>query len=423
MSCVIRGGRVIDPANRIDAIRDVLIEKGRIARIGAGLSGEQVLDASGLWVVPGLVDMHVHLREPGYEYKETIESGTRAAAAGGFTSVACMPNTHPVNDNGSVTDFILAEAGRRGVARVYPVGAVTRGLKGVRLAEIGEMSEHGVVALSDDGRPVTNGELMRRGMEYARTFGLTVISHCEALDLCGNGVMHEGNVSTRLGLAGIPAVAEEVMVERDILLAELTGGKLHIAHVSTRGTVERVRAAKKKGIAVTAEATPHHLTLTHEALEGYDPNLKVNPPLRTEEDRRAIIEGLVDGTIDIIATDHAPHNIAEKEVEFDQAPFGMIGLETALSLVLRLVHEGVLTPSQAVEKMTCNPARVLGIGGGTLTPGCPADVTVIDPDRIFQVDSNRFFSKSRNTPFHGWKLTGKVVRTFLAGRVVYEDRD
>jgi dihydroorotase len=422
VSLIIKGGRVIDPVSRTDKVLDLKIEKGLITHIGQGLSGDKVLSAKGLWVVPGLIDMHVHLREPGYEYKETIETGSRAAAAGGFTAVVCMPNTDPVNDNGSVTDFILTQAKRSAAVRVFAVGAVSRGEKGETLAEIGEMAERGVVALSDDGRPVMNAELMRRGMEYARTFGLPVISHCEDLSMRASGVMHEGTVSARLGLPGIPSAAEEVMVEREILLAELTGASVHIAHVSARGSVERVRRARERGLPVTAEVTPHHLTLNHEALLEYDTNMKVNPPLRSEEDRQALIEGVVDGTIEAIASDHAPHNIAEKEVEFEKASFGMVGLETALPLVLRLMHEGVLTPFQVVERMSSGAARILGIPGGALREGAAADITLIDPDSPFTVDVKQLSSRSFNTPFHGWELKGKAVCTVVRGKAVYEDR-
>jgi dihydroorotase len=419
---IIKGGRVIDPVNGVDAVLDLQIEKGRITRVGKGLSGDRVLNAEGLWVLPGLIDMHVHLREPGYEYKETIKTGSQAAAAGGFTAVACMPNTDPVNDNGSVTDFILSQAQKSAAVRVFPVGAISRGQKGETLAEIGEMAEKGAVALSDDGRPVMNSELMRRGMEYARTFGLPIIAHCEDLALGENGAMHEGVISTRLGLPGIPAATEEIMVERDILLAELTGAALHIAHVSSRGSVNRIRAAKERGIHVTAEVTPHHFTLTHESLIDYDTNLKVNPPIRSEEDRQALIAGLADGTIDAVATDHAPHNIAEKEVEFEKAAFGMIGLETALPLTLALVREGMLSPGQMVEKLASGPARILGIPGGTMNEGAPADVTLVDPDRDFTVNAKRFHSRSRNTPFHGRELQGKAVCTLVGGKIAYEDR-
>ena len=367
--------------------------------------------------------MHVHLREPGYEYKETIETGGRAAAAGGFTAVACMPNTDPVNDNGSVTDFILTQAKKNAAVRVYPVGAVTRGQRGETLAEIGEMQERGVVALSDDGMPVMNAELMRRGMEYAKTFRLPIISHCEDTMLSGKGVMNEGKISTRLGLPEIPSASEEVMVQRDILLAELTGVSLHIAHVSAEGSIKRIRKAKENGIDITAEVTPHHLSLTHDALVEFDTNLKVNPPIRSERDRQALIEGLADGTLDAVATDHAPHNIAEKDVEFEKAAFGMIGLETAVPLILRLVHEGALTPSQMIERMSAAPSRILGVSGGSLNQGSEADITLIHPDLVFTVNAANFFSRSRNTPFHGWEVKGKAVCTLVRGKVVFEDKD
>ena len=422
MSLVIKGGRVIDPQNGVDGVMDLRIDKGRIGGTGKKLDGDQVIDGRGLWVVPGLVDMHVHLREPGYEYKETIETGTRAAAAGGFTAVACMPNTDPVNDNGSVTDFILAQAKKAGLARVYPVGAITRGEAGESLAEIGEMRERGAVAVSDDGVPVMSSALMRRAMEYAKTFGLPVISHSEDLVLRGDGVMHEGEYSTCLGLQGIPAAAEECMVDRDIQLAELTGAALHIAHVSAAGSVERVRRAKEKGLRVTAEVTPHHLTLTDASLMEYDTNLKVNPPLRTEADRAALIAGLADGTIDAVASDHAPHNIAEKEVEFDQAAFGLIGLETSVPLLLRLVHQRVLTAGQLVDRMSAAPCRILGIQGGSLSIGVPADVALIDPEFAFTVDAKDFHSRSANSPFQGWQLQGKAVCTLLGGKRVYRDK-
>ncbi len=420
MSLILKGGRIIDPVNGWDREGDLLIDKGRIVKVGKSLSGDHTIDARGLWMVPGLIDMHVHLREPGYEYKETIETGCRAAAAGGFTAVACMPNTNPVNDNGSVTDFIRTRA-RSAAVSVYPVGAITRGSEGEELAEIGDMAERGVVALSDDGRPVMNGQIMRRAMEYAGTFDLPLIAHAEDLHLCAGGVMHEGVMSTRLGLRGIPSAAEESMVDRDILLAGLTGAALHVAHVSARGTVESIREAKSRGIRVTAEVTPHHLSLSHELLAGYDTNLKVNPPLRTEEDRQALIAGLADGTIDAVASDHAPHNIAEKEVEFDRAVFGMVGLETSLALLLQLVHEERLSPVQLVERMSVAPARILKLIGGSLSEGTPADVTLIDPDFSWTVDASRLCSRSSNTPFAGRELKGKAVCTLVRGKVVYAD--
>jgi len=420
VSLIIKGGRIIDPANGRDGKGDLVIDKGRILQIGKDLAGNHAIDAEGLWVVPGLIDMHVHFREPGYEYKETIETGCRSAAAGGFTAVACMPNTDPVNDNGSVTDFILTRA-RSAAVSVHPVGAITRRSDGEELAEIGDMAEMGIVALSDDGRPVMNGRVMRCAMEYAGTFGLPVITHAEDLTICTDGVMHEGAVSTRLGLRGIPSASEESMVERDILLAELTGAVLHVAHVSAEGTVKRIREAKSRGVKVTAEVTPHHLSLTHESLTGYDTNLKVNPPLRREKDRQALIAGLADGTIDAVASDHAPHNIAEKEVEFDRAAFGMVGLETSLPLLLQLVHEGWLTPAQLVDRMSVAPARILKLQGGSLSEGRAADVTLIDPDLLFTVDAARFRSLSFNTPFAGRKLKGKAVCTLVRGKVVYSD--
>ncbi len=423
MSLIIKGGRVIDPVGGLDRVCDLEIDKGRIVRTGRGLSGERVLEASGLWVLPGLIDMHVHLREPGYEYKETIESGSRAAAAGGFTAVACMANTDPVNDNGSVTDFILSQARRRAAVRIYPVGALTKKLKGEQLAEIAEMKVRGVVALSDDGATPMNAEVMRRGLEYASTFGLPVIAHCDDQNLSRKGVMHEGAVSMRLGLPGIPDAAEACIVGREILLAELTGAALHIAHVSSRRSVALIRGAKERGVAVTAEVTPHHLTLNDAALAEYDTNLKVSPPLRTEADRRALVEGLIDGTLDAVASDHAPHNIAEKEVEFENAAFGMIGLETSLPLLLRLVHAGTLTPSQLVQVMAVAPARILGLPGGTLGKGVDADVSLVDPDRVFSVDPQTLLSRSRNTPFGGWELKGKAVCTLLRGKKAYEDRE
>jgi dihydroorotase len=425
VSLIIKDGRVLDPANGIDRVCDLEIDKGRIVRRGSGLSGERVVDAKGLWVLPGLIDMHVHLREPGYEYKETIETGSRAAAAGGFTTVACMANTDPVNDNGSVTDFIVSQARRHAAVRIYPIGAMTKGLQGEQLAEIGEMNSRGVVALSDDGTTAMNAEVMRRGMEYARTFGLPVIAHCDDLNLSRKGVVHEGEASMRLGLPGIPDAAEACIVARDILLAELTGAALHVAHVSSRRSVELIRRAREGGVAVTAEVTPHHLTLTDSALVEYeyDTNLKVNPPLRTEADRQALVQGLCDGTLDAVASDHAPHNIAEKEVEFEKAAFGMIGLETSLPLLLRLVHAGTLTPSQLVQVMAVAPARILGIPGGTLGKGADADVALVDPDRVFSVDAETLLSRSRNTPFGGWALKGKAVCTLHRGKTVYADRE
>jgi dihydroorotase len=432
VSILIRGGRVIDASANLDGVMDLLIDAGKIVSVGGnatetarrreGLAlhtSPEVIDAHGLLVVPGLIDIHTHLREPGYEYKESIESGSAAAVAGGFTAIACMANTNPVNDDAAVTEYILDRARAVGLAQVFPIGALSAGLAGERLAEIGELKQAGVVGISDDGKSVMNSQLMRRALEYAGMFGLPVISHCEDTHLAAHGVMHEGRVSTELGLRGIPAQAEDIMVARDIALAELTGGRLHIAHVSTRGAVRLVHDAKARGLRVTAEVTPHHLFLTDEAVRGYDPNTKMYPPLRTAADVEALRQGLKDGTIDAIATDHAPHDLADKEVEFDQAPVGIIGLETSLPLTLRLVNEGVLTLANAISKLTWGPSEVLGLGKGTLQVGADADVTLIDAQTEFVVDRREFRSKSRNSPFHGWTLKGRAVMTLCAGEVVY----
>jgi dihydroorotase len=432
MSILIRDGRVIDPRSNLDAVVDILIDAGKIGFIGTGAietawhregsmlhTPLEVIDAHGLLVVPGLIDIHTHLREPGYEYKESIESGSAAAVAGGFTSIACMANTNPVNDDAAVTEYILDKARAVGLAQVFPIGAVSVGLAGERLAEIGELKQAGVVGISDDGKSVMNSQLMRRALEYAGMFELPVIAHCEDTNLAAHGVMHEGRVSTELGLRGIPAQAEDIMVARDIALAELTGGRLHIAHVSTAGAVRLVRDAKARGLRVTAEVTPHHLFLTDEAVRGYDPNTKMYPPLRTAADAEALRQALKDGTIDAIATDHAPHDLADKEVEFDQAPVGIIGLETSLPLTLRLVNEGVLTLAEAVAKLTWGPSQVLGLAKGTLQVEADADVTLIDVQTAYVVDRREFRSKSRNSPFHGWTLKGRAVMTLCAGKVVY----
>lgn len=424
MMLLLKGGRVIDPANDLDDVRDVLIENGKIKAVDQGIQAEEavVYDVSGKIVSPGWIDMHVHLREPGFEGKETIYTGTRAAVAGGITAVAAMPNTNPVADNQSVIRFVKERANSVGYAKVYPVGAITKGSQGEELAEIGEMSSAGAVALSDDGKPVTNGQLMRLAMEYANMFDLPLISHAEDLKLANDGYMHEGYISTLLGFRGIPSVAEEVMVARDLLLAEFTNSRLHIAHVSTAGAVRMIREAKQKGIKVTAEVTPHHLTLTDEAVQSFDTATKVNPPLRTAEDQQALIEGLVDGTIDVIATDHAPHAREEKEVEYAYAPFGLIGLETMVPLVVdRLVHRGILSFKNAIAKVTINPARILGLELGTLGVGQAADITVIDPEKTARVDKERFYSMARNTPFDGWELKGWPVMTIVDGRVLMED--
>ncbi len=426
MRIVIHGGTVIDPANKLEAARDLLIEDGLIRAIDKPGSffgvGDTGIDAADLIVAPGFIDMHVHLREPGYEYKETVLTGTQSAVAGGFTAVACMANTNPVNDSGSVTRYIIEKAREANLARVFPVGALSKRLKGEELADIGEMVEAGVVAISDDGRPVMDANLMRRALEYCSMFSIAVSVHEEDLHLAAGGVMNEGPTSLRLGLRGIPNAAEDVMVARDIALARLTGGRLHIAHVSTHGAVELIRQAKAEGLAVTAEAAPHHFTLTEEVVEGYNTNAKMAPPLRLAEDREALKEGLCDGTIDAIATDHAPHHRDEKEVEFDQAANGIVGLETALPLTLNLVRAKVLSLSQALSKLTVHPARILGLPYGTLSVGAAADVVLFDPVRQWRLEPEKLRSKSRNTPFGGWELTGKTILTMVDGRVVYDGK-
>jgi dihydroorotase len=419
MSLLIKNGRVVDPAGRIDAVQDVLVADGRIERVGRGLeapAGARVVDASGQVVCPGFIDLHVHLREPGFEYKETVATGTRAAAAGGFTAVCCMANTFPVNDNRAVTDYILAKAKVEGVVRVYPIGAVTRDLKGERLAELAEQAEAGCVAFSDDGRCVMNGELYRRAMEYALPFGTPLISHAEDRHLAREGVMNEGLVSTELGLTGQPAVAEEVMVARDILLAELTGAHVHIAHLSTAGSARLVRDGKARGVKVTAEVTPHHLLLSDEAVRGYDPNTKMAPPLRTKRDAEALLEALADGTIDCVATDHAPQALSEKEGEFAEAANGIVGLETAVPLLLdRLVRAGRMDVPTLVARMSAGPARLLNLPGGSLAAGAPGDITILDLERPWTVDPATFRSRSRNTPFGGWTGVGAPVMTIVGG--------
>jgi len=422
VSLLVKNGRVIDPANTTDGVQDVLIAHGKIERVGKRLeapAGAEVVDAARKIVCPGFIDIHVHLREPGHEYKETIATGTRAAAAGGFTAVACMANTSPVNDNRAVTDYILATARADGTVRVHPIGAVTRGLRGEELAELAELAEAGCVAFSDDGTCVMNAGLYRRAMEYVLPFGLPVISHAEDAPLARGFTMNEGVVSTELGLPGAPAAAEDVMVARDILLAELTGAHVHIAHLSTAGAVRLVREGKSRGVRVTAEVTPHHLLLTEDAVRTFDPNTKMAPPLRTKRDTEALLEALVDGTIDCIATDHAPHALAEKEGEFDAAAFGIVGLETAVALLLdRLVRPGLLPLATLVSRLSRDPARLLGLRGGSLAPGAPADVTILDPDTEWTVDPARFRSKSRNTPFGGFTLTGGPWMTIVGGNVV-----
>jgi dihydroorotase len=432
MKWLLRGARVVDPANGVDGRFEVLIDGDRVARVApevpaAERSGADVLDLQPDWVVcPGFIDMHVHLREPGQEHKETIATGAAAAVAGGFTAVACMPNTDPVNDNASVTKFIVERA-VGAAARVYPIGAVTKRLAGEQLAEIADLRAGGCVALSDDGRPVANALILRRALEYARMFDMPVIDHCEDPTLKGDGVAHEGFVAAVLGLRGIPAAAEDVMVHRDIALAELTGGRVHIAHLSTRGALRAVRDARARGVRVTCEVTPHHFTLTDEQLNGplsYDTNLKMNPPLREAADRDALVAGLADGTVDAIATDHAPHHYDEKHVEFDRAPFGIVGLETAVSLALdRLVRPGLISMARLVELLSLNPARILRVPGGSLEAGAPADLTVLAPEVTTVVDPARFRSRARNTPFGGWTLTGTVAATIVAGRLAFVNEE
>ena len=420
MNILIKNGHIIDPANKVDEKLDVLVSDGKISKLGKPGSlpanGSKVIDAAGMFVVPGLIDMHVHLREPGFEYKETIATGTAAAKAGGFTSVCCMPNTNPVNDNRSVTDFIFAQA-RSASARVFPIGAITKGSKGEELAEMGELHGAGCVAISDDGKPVMNASMMRRAMEYSKIFDMLIISHCEDSTLSCNGVMNDGIISTELGLRGIPRAAEDVMTARDISLAELTGGRLHIAHVSTAGSVRMIRDAKSRGVKVTAETCPHYFSLTEEAVRGYNTLAKMNPPLRTVDDVAAVKQGLKDGTIDVIATDHAPHAMDEKSGEFDYALFGIVGLETALGLTLKLVQEGAFSLTEAIRKLSINPALILKLDKGKLSVGADADMTMIDPNVDWTVDASQFKSKSKNTPFDGWKLKGKAVRTIVGGKI------
>jgi dihydroorotase len=419
---VIRGGRVIDPSQELDRTADVLIEDGVVSKIGDAVDapdGAEEIDASGLVVCPGLIDIHVHLREPGQEWKETVRTGSMAAAAGGFTAVACMANTDPVNDSASVTELILTQAQRAGFARVYPVGTVSKGMKGDELSEVGEMVRAGAVAISDDGLPVAHPELLRRAFLYAEHFGIPVLQHAEDLKLTGDGVMHEGEHSTRLGLPGIPRAAEDTLIARDLMLAEETNGRYHLQHMSTARSVDLVRDARKRGVRVTCEVSPHHLFLTDQGVadSGFSTDFKMKPPLRAESDRQALLQGLLDGVIDCIASDHAPHHADEKDVEFSVAPFGILGLETTLPLCLdKLVHAGLMELPRLVELLSTAPAKVLGVPGGSLADGSPADVTLIDPDAEVKVDRSTMRSKSRNTPFHGWELKGRAVGTIVGGR-------
>lgn len=424
MKLLIKNGRVIDPANRLDGRYDILVEKGIIKSVEkegklGGQEGAKIIDARGMVVAPGFIDMHVHFREPGFEYKETIQTGCESAAAGGFTTVAVMPNTNPVNDNRSVTELMQSTAKSKGIVNVKVIGAITQGLKGERLSDMAELRDAGVVAFSDDGRPVMNNELMRRAFEYSKMLELPLIQHSEILDLTRGGCMNEGIVSTELGLKGMPTEAEDIMVYRDISLLQRTGGRLHVAHISSGQAVDLVRMAKSKGLPVTCEAAPHHFTLTDEAVRGYDTNTKMNPPLRAQRDLDAIRKGLQDSTIDIIATDHAPHDRVGKEVEYSEACFGIVGLETALPLTLKLVQENIITLPQAVEKLTSRPAGIFKLDRGTLGVGRDADIVIFDPEEEYDIDTTQFKSRSKNSPYHGWKVKGKVVHTLVRGKIVY----
>jgi dihydroorotase len=431
MKLLLTGARVIDPSQKMDIAADILLENGKIVQIAPELAKTlnskdkgkvKTIDLSGMIVVPGLIDMHTHLREPGFEYKETIASGTAAAVAGGFTSVACMPNSSPINDNRSITEFIKRKAAEAALANVYPIGAISKDSSGSQLTEFWDLKEAGIVALSDDGKPVMDAALMRRALEYASSLGLPVISHCEDMNLSGGGLMNEGYYSTILGLRGIPSIAEEAMVARDILIAEFTKTSVHIAHVSTAGSVRLIREAKKRGLKVTAETAPHYFTLTDESLQSYDTNFKINPPLRCPDDLAAIKEGLADGTLDAIACDHAPHGRTDKEVEFEYAACGISGLETSLGLSLQLIHDGILSWPELIAKMSTNPAQILGLSRGTLKAGADGDITVIDPKLKWTVDVKAFRSRGKNSPFHGHQMQGKAVMTVVGGEIKFDVR-
>ena len=422
MTLLLRGGTIVDPVQGLEKRADLLVEKGKVARLGRirGKKSWKVVDASGWIVAPGFVDMHVHLREPGREDKETILTGSQAAAAGGMTSIVCMPNTQPVNDSEAITRFILERAREAGLVNVFPAGAITKGSLGQELAEIGEMVKAGVVAITDDGKPVESNQLMRRALEYAKIFDIPVVDHCEDTSLAADGAMNESRVSTRLGLRGISRVAEELQVARDIMLSRITGGRVHIAHLSTKESLACVRQAKKEGLSVTCEVAPHHFTLTDEDIKRYDTNFKMYPPLRTREDVKALLKGLADGSVDCIATDHAPHTRLEKEVTFEEAATGVIGIETAIPLAWEtLVRSNVISVSRLVELFSVNPNRILKLGRGTLREGAIADLTLIDPDREILVDTSQFKSKGRNCPFHGWTLHGVAVMTVVGGKIVH----
>ena len=436
-SLLIRGGHLIDPGQGVDQVGDLLIAEGRIAHMGGEVSTvieskakqSQAIDATGLVICPGFVDLHCHLREPGFEDKETIATGTKAAATGGFATVCCMANTEPPLDNATIVDWVKRKASKDGLVTVLPIGCITKERKGQQLTDMAELAESGVIAFSDDGDPVASSQLMRRAMEHSRDLGLPIIDHCEDRLLSDNGIVHESELSASLGLRGIPAAAEEVMVTRDLVLAKLTKARLHIAHVSTRGSVELIRRAKEEGASITAEVTPHHLTLTEERIvreptgKSFDTNAKVNPPLRSKEDAEALVKALRDGVLDAIATDHAPHTLADKNRELERAAFGISGLETALGCLMTLVHRGAISLTQLISKLTCEPAKVIGRNDelGTLKAGAPANVTIFDPDREWVVNSRDFASKGKNTPYDGYKLKGKVMATIANGRMVYID--